>query len=187
MGPTRSFEVIRPGRASGWIELRQGNITAVSADAIVNAANGALLAGGGVDGAIHRAAGPELQTELRARYYGCPTGRAVITGPGRLADNGVRWLVHAVGPKWYGGERGEEELLRSAYTAAMKLADDAGARTIALPAISTGAYRYPLELAAAVGLNAVLDALGAARSIDRAIFVLFDEGTYGVFERSLGA
>ena len=175
----------RPAGAPAWIELELGDITTVRADAIVNAANQELAGGGGVDGAIHRAAGPELMAELRSRYRGCPTGSAVITGSGRLAEHGVRWVVHAVGPIWRGGRLGEEELLRSAYGTALHLADQAGARTVAFPAISAGIYGYPLDRAASVALRAVRDGLAQASTVERAIFVLFDRDALGAFERAL--
>ena len=170
-----------------WIELRAGDITAIRADAIVNAANTELAGGGGVDGAIHRAAGPALDAELRSRYRGCPTGSAVITGPGRLADNGVRWIVHAVGPRWRGGGYGEEALLASAYATSLELADHAGARSVAFPAISAGIYGYPLDQAARVALGAVLDGLARAETVDRVIFVLFGGEVHLAFERAMRA
>jgi O-acetyl-ADP-ribose deacetylase (regulator of RNase III) len=179
------LEVVRPAGAPAWIELELGDITTVRADAIVNAANQELAGGGGVDGAIHRAAGPELMAELRSRYRGCPTGSAVITGSGRLAEHGVRWVVHAVGPVWRGGGLGEEQLLRSAYGRSLDLANQAGARTIAFPAISAGIYGYPLDRAASVALRAVRDGLAQARTVERAIFVLFDRNALGAFERAL--
>jgi O-acetyl-ADP-ribose deacetylase (regulator of RNase III) len=167
------------------IGLELGDITTVRADAIVNAANSALAGGGGVDGAIHRAAGPELTTELRSRYSGCPTGSAVITGSGRLAQRGVKWLVHAVGPVWSGGRRHEQERLRSAYLTALGLADDAGATTVALPAISCGVYGYPLDEGSAVALRAVRDGLAEARNLDRATFVLYSDDTHLAFATAL--
>jgi O-acetyl-ADP-ribose deacetylase (regulator of RNase III) len=179
------LEVARSGRTPGWIELQRGDITMIAVDAIVNAANQALAGGGGVDGAIHRAAGPEMADELRSRYHGCPTGSAVITGSGRLGDHGVRWVVHAVGPIWRGGHDGEEDLLRSAYKTSFLLAEDAGARSVALPAISAGVYGYPLAGAAAVALRTVRDCLVRAESIERAVFVLFSTDTLEAFERAL--
>jgi O-acetyl-ADP-ribose deacetylase (regulator of RNase III) len=173
--------VRRPGRAPAQIELRQGDITRVGVDAIVNAANSALAGGGGVDGAIHQAAGPELMAELRRRYSSCPTGGAVVTGSGRLAEHGVRWVIHAVGPIWRGGDHGERELLVSAYQAALRLADEAGARTVAFPAISCGVYAYPLELGSKVALEAVRDGLLDARTVDRCLFVLYGWETLAAF------
>ncbi len=181
------IEVGAAGGGSAAIELIAGDITTVRVDAIVNAANSALAGGGGVDGAIHRAAGPDVMAELRARYRGCPTGGAVVTASGRLADHGVRWIVHAVGPIWRGGEAGEAELLASAYRTSLRLADDAGARSVAFPAISAGIYGYPLDQTAAVALRSVRDALATARSVERAVFVLFDDRAFRTFERALRA
>jgi O-acetyl-ADP-ribose deacetylase (regulator of RNase III) len=186
METNRRFEVARTAGGTAWIELMAGDITTVSVDAIVNAANEALIGGGGVDGAIHRAAGPELMQELRARYRGCPTGGAVITGSGRLADHGVKWIVHAVGPIWRGGGGGEPELLASAYAKSLHLADQAGARSVAFPAISAGVYGYPLDEAAEIALHAVRDALVAAHTVERVVFVLFGSHTMRAFERPLG-
>lgn len=183
--PSTQLHVDRPGRTPALVDLTRGDITAIRADAIVNAANEALAGGGGVDGAIHRAAGRELMAELRARYRGCPTGGAVVTGSGRLAEGGVKWVVHAVGPVWRGGSRGEEGLLRSAYLAALRLADDAGATTVALPAISCGVYGYPLREGAAVALRAARDGLAHAGHLERATFVLYSEDTYAAFATAL--
>jgi O-acetyl-ADP-ribose deacetylase (regulator of RNase III) len=179
------FEVGRATGAPAWIELQAGDITKIRADAIVNAANEYLAGGGGVDGAIHRAAGPDLMAELRSRYRGCPTGSAVITGSGRLAEHGVQWVVHAVGPIWRGGSQDEKELLASAYRTALHLADHAGARTVAFPAISAGIYGYPLDEAAAVALSSIRDGLAGAHTTDRAIFVLFGADPLAAFERAL--
>ena len=183
-----SLERLEVGRSTGKpasIELLGGDITTVRVDAIVNAANQALAGGGGVDGAIHRAAGPDLQTELRSRYRGCPTGSAVITGSGRLAETGGRGSVQAVGPIWRGGVQGEEELLSSAYGTALQLADGAGARSVAFPAISAGIYGYPLHRAASVALRAVRDGLTQARTTERVVFVLFGDDALRAFEREL--
>ena len=171
----------RPGHAPATIELAKGDITTTEVDSIVNAANSALAGGGGVDGAIHRAAGPELMAELRARYRGCPTGGAVITSSGRLAGHGVQHVIHAVGPVWRGGGADEERLLRSAYLTSLRLAGEAGARSIAFPAISCGIYGYPLDRGARVALDAVRDGLEATPSVDRAVFVLFSDDTFAAF------
>ncbi|MGA3030922.1 MAG: macro domain-containing protein [Candidatus Limnocylindrales bacterium] len=185
MNGQRRLEVPRPAHAAAWIELQAGDITTIRADAIVNAANQELAGGGGVDGAIHHAAGPELAAELRSRYRGCPTGSAVITGSGRMAEHGVKWIVHAVGPIWRGGSQGEEALLRSAYATSLHLADHAGARTVAFPAISAGVYGYPLDRAAAVALKAVRDALAQSKAVELAVFVLFGAQSLGAFEGAL--
>ena len=175
----------KPAGATASIELIRGDITTIRVDAIVNAANEYLAGGGGVDGAIHLAAGPKVDDELRARYRGCPTGSAVITGAGRLEEHAVKWIVHAVGPIWRGGGLGEAELLRSAYERSLHLADQAGARSVAFPAISAGIYGYPVDQAASIALTAVRDGLAGAHRIERAIFVLFSRDTLGAFERAL--
>lgn len=160
------------------ITLHLGDITTdASAEAIVNAANAGLLGGGGVDGAIHRAAGPELLAECR-RLGGCPTGEARITGAGRLQ---ARYVIHAVGPVWRGGGHGEALLLAGCYRCAVELAAQHGCRTIALPAISTGIFGYPLDAAAAVALASVAEALRAQATIAEARFWLFDERSLGAF------
>jgi O-acetyl-ADP-ribose deacetylase len=185
MATRTTLQVPREGRELATIELVTGDITTVTADAIVNAANSALAGGGGVDGAIHRAAGPELMAELDARYRGCPTGSAVITGSGRLSAHGVRYVIHAVGPVWQGGGHGEERLLRSAYTTALRLANDAAAGSVAFPAISSGIYGYPVGEAARVAISAVRDGLRESRSVERAIFVLFSRDTFAAFAQAL--
>lgn len=139
------------------VRLVAGDITRVSVDVIVNAANSALAGGGGVDGAIHAAAGPTVMAELRRRYDGCPVGSAVITGAGDLP---ARWIAHAVGPVWRGGGAGEAALLASAYTAALDRAQKVAARSVAFSAISCGVYGYPLDEAAEVALGAVRTWLG---------------------------
>src|SRR5438094_7387210 len=138
------------------IEAVQGDITAEVVDAIVNAANQSLAGGGGVDGAIHRAAGRSLMEELRARYDGCPTGSAVITGAGELP---ARYVIHAVGPRWRDGEHGEPELLRSAYRTAFDIAATHECATVASPSISTGIYGFPIALAAPIALEEAAAAL----------------------------
>lgn len=137
------------------IEIVTGDITTQSVDAIANAANEALRGGGGVDGAIHRAAGPELLDELRRRYpHGTPTGTAVATDAFRLP---ARWILHAVGPIWRGGGHGESELLAGAYRSCLRLADELGATSVAFPAISMGIYGYPAEAGARVAVRTVAD------------------------------
>jgi O-acetyl-ADP-ribose deacetylase (regulator of RNase III) len=133
----------------------QGDITQLAVDAIVNAANSTLLGGGGVDGAIHRAAGPGLLDEcrkVRERTGGCPTGEARITGAYRLP---ARWVIHTVGPVWQGGGMGEDDLLARAWTSSLKLASDNKLDTVAFPSISTGAYGFPLERAAPIAVQAI--------------------------------
>jgi O-acetyl-ADP-ribose deacetylase (regulator of RNase III) len=174
--------VIPAGR--GRLSLVQGDITLLPADAIVNAANEALAGGGGVDGAIHRAGGPSIMAELRERYEDCPTGGAVVTGAGALP---ARWVIHAVGPRWQGGDRGEPELLRSAYREALARAEEVGARAVSLPAISAGIYGYPLDQAAAIALATVHDHLRGGSGIEQATFVLYSAATLAAFERAMAA
>jgi O-acetyl-ADP-ribose deacetylase (regulator of RNase III) len=163
------------------ITLVQGDITAEQADALVNAANSSLLGGGGVDGAIHRAAGPALLEECRP-LGGCKTGDAKLTGAGNLP---VRHVIHAVGPVWRGGSNGEAELLASCYRRAIELADEAGDKRVAFPAISTGAFGYPLVEAADVAIGGTREALGAHPNVEEARFWLFGNDTYRVFEDRL--
>ncbi|MDD5629106.1 MAG: O-acetyl-ADP-ribose deacetylase [Elusimicrobia bacterium] len=169
------------------IRLMTGDITEVPADAVVNAANSRLAGGGGVDGAIHRAGGPSIMAELdRVRPPGgCPAGQAVATGAGALP---AKWVIHAVGPIWRGGGRQEAEALASAYRSSLRLAAERGAKIVTFPSISTGVYGYPVEKAAAVALSAVAGFLAAgAGSIEEAVFVLFDPGTYSAYAAALDA
>ena len=169
----------------GELALWQGDITSLSVDAIVTAANAGLRGGGGVDGAVHRAAGPRLLEACR-EIGGCPTGDAVVTPAFDLASKGVRHVVHAVGPRWSGGQRGEDDLLRSVYRRSLELADEAACRSIALPSISTGVYGFPVERAAPLGLAVVREFLERPpRHIERVVFALFDHATFERFRASL--
>lgn len=167
----------------GRITLHKGDITTdVHADAIVNAANTGLRGGAGVDGAIHRAAGPDLRRECSV-LGGCPTGEARITGAGRIAH--ARHVIHAVGPVWSGGEAGEPELLASCHRWAVALAAEHGCHRIAFPAISTGVYGYPLGPAARVALGATAEALDQHPDVEEARFWLFDARAHTVFASAL--
>jgi O-acetyl-ADP-ribose deacetylase (regulator of RNase III) len=167
------------------LDLVRGDITLFAADVIVNAANSSLAGGGGVDGPIHHAGGPEIMADLEARYgprRHCPTGSAVVSTAGRLP---ARWVVHAVGPVWQGGSHGEPESLASAYAASLRLANELGVRSIAFPAISCGVYGYPLTEGARVAIDAVADHLAGPTSIERATFVLFSADTFDAFAAAL--
>ena len=167
------------------LELVHGDITAERVDAIANAANSALRGGGGVDGAVHRAAGPGLLDELRRRYPdGTPTGTAVATDAHALP---ARWVLHAVGPIWRGGAQGERELLADAYRACLHLADELGARSVAFPAISMGIYGYPPDEGARVAVRTVAAHLSGATRIDLVRFVLFSDDTFDVFATAMAA
>ncbi len=159
------------------LELHQGDITLEETEAIVNAANSRLAGGGGVDGAIHRRGGPEIMAQTRAKYpAGCPTGSAVASVAGRLKATHV---IHAVGPVWKGGGAREAELLASAYRRSFELALETGCRSIALPALSTGAYGYPMDQAARIALTTAVEFLQTHGQPQRVRFVLFDAGAYG--------
>jgi O-acetyl-ADP-ribose deacetylase (regulator of RNase III) len=170
------------------IELITGDITTLKVDAIVNAANSSLMGGGGVDGAIHRAAGPELLAECREiaarRGAGaaCPPGEAVITAAGRLP---CKRVIHTVGPVWQGGGRGEAEILASCYRKSLLLARDAGLISIAFPNISTGVYGYPKAEAAGIALETVRAVLPETPGIRRVIFVCFDQENYCLYEEGI--
>ena len=165
------------------LEIARGDITTEETEAIGNAANSALAGGGGVDGAIHRAGGPAIMAELKARYRGCPTGSAVITGGGRLKANHV---IHAVGPR-YSGTAKDAELLSGAYRKSLELCTQHGISSIAFPSISTGIYGYPVEEASRVALKTVRDYLKDHPEIKLVRFVLFDSNTYRAYEEALKA
>ncbi len=166
------------------LSLVQGDIALQGADALVTAANAQLAGGGGVDGAIHRAAGPELLRFIR-QLGGCPTGSAVISPAFDLAERGVKYVIHAVGPVWRGGESGEPDLLASAYRRSVELALERGCASLALPSLSTGVYGYRPALAAPVAVRAITDAL-SGHDLD-ARLVLFDRESFEVFGRALAA
>jgi len=163
------------------LRLVKGDITRQEADAIVNAANSGLRGGGGVDGAIHRAGGPAIMEECR-RIGGCPTGDAVATTAGNLR---ARYVIHAVGPVWRGGAHGEAELLASAYRRSLEVAESEGARSVAFPSLSTGAYGYPVGSAAEVALRTVAEYLRGKTAIEEVTFVLFSDQDYETYSEAL--
>jgi O-acetyl-ADP-ribose deacetylase len=159
------------------IAIIQGDITTQKVDAIVNAANSSLLGGGGVDGAIHRAAGPGLDEECR-RLKGCEKGEAKITKGYNLP---ARWVIHTVGPVWHGGRKGEDEMLARCYQSCFNLADQHKIRTLAFPSISTGAYRFPVERASKIALREIKSALAKYPNIEKVSVVCFDKKTYDCY------
>ena len=165
------------------LDVVQGDITTERVDAIVNAANTTLLGGGGVDGAIHRAAGRELLAECKT-LGGCPTGEARITKGYRLP---AAYVIHTVGPVWSGGARGEADLLRQCYVSSLRLAAERGVRSIAFPAISTGAYRFPVEEAARIAVSTAREFGARPTSIEVVRFVCFSDRDFEVYRRLLAA
>jgi O-acetyl-ADP-ribose deacetylase (regulator of RNase III) len=166
--------------------LVQGDITRQETDAIVNAANSSLMGGGGVDGAIHRAGGPAILNECRqiiARIGRLPTGKAVITTGGNLK---ARYVIHTVGPVWHGGNKGEAELLASAYSESLKLTAEQNLKSVSFPSISTGVYSYPVAEAARIALDTVIAFLrDESTSLNEVVFVLYDANTYQTYLRQL--
>jgi O-acetyl-ADP-ribose deacetylase (regulator of RNase III)/protein-tyrosine phosphatase len=175
---------VAPGHT---LAVLQGDITRIPADAIVNAANGQLGGGSGVNGAILRAGGPAIMADLERRYgpigsRSCPTGSAVLSAAGSLP---ARWVIHAVGPVWYGGNAGEPDQLASAYATSLRLADDVGAGHVTFPAISTGIYGYPADLAAAVAVGTLAAALRTATSVERVTLVAYSAATLELLQTAL--
>lgn len=166
------------------IVLVKGDITRERTDAIVTAANAGLRGGGGVDGAVHRAAGPGLLAACR-KIGGCETGSAVVTPAFNLEMQGIRHVIHAVGPIWYGGSRREAELLTGAYLHSLALADQAGCKSIAFPSISTGVYGFPIDQAAPIAVGEAAAFLPHAQHLEQVRFVLFDDRTYAEFAAAL--
>lgn len=160
------------------IEFVKGDITQETTEAIANAANSHLAGGGGVDGAIHRAGGPEIMRELKEKYKNCPTGGAVVTGAGKLK---AKYVIHAVGPV-YSGKSKDAELLRSAYRSVLELCTKHQISSIAFPSISTGVYGYPVEEAAPIAIQTVKDYLSRHPEIKRVRFVLFDDRTFQAYQ-----
>jgi len=163
------------------IEIVEGDVTKQRVDAIVNAANTTLLGGGGVDGAIHRAAGPELLEECRA-FGGGPTGQAKITKGYKLP---AKWVIHTVGPVWREGQHGEEELLASCYRNSLALAEQKGVRTIAFPSISTGAYGFPMERAARIAVTEIKTFLERNSSMEKVVLVCFGKSAFDIHREAL--
>lgn len=163
------------------LEIVQGDITQQDTEAIGNAANSRLAGGGGVDGAIHRAGGPDIMAELKAKYKGCPTGSAVITGGGKLK---AKYVIHAVGPV-YSGSPEDAQLLSNAYRKSLELCSQHNISSISFPSISTGAYGYPIKEASRIALQTVMDYLREHPELKLIRFVLFDSKTFGVYQDTL--
>ena len=165
--------------------LHNGDITKVKADAIVNAANSSLMGGGGVDGAIHRAGGKEILEECKKIIYRIgklPAGEAVITTAGNLPS---KFVIHTVGPVWRGGNMNEDEILRNAYKNSLTLASDYKLKSVAFPSISTGVYRFPIQLASEIAISTILDFLQKDSSITKVTMVLFSKNNYDIFNNTL--
>jgi O-acetyl-ADP-ribose deacetylase (regulator of RNase III) len=190
-GLTKNIDISRNGgEMSKTIEVKinksilvllEGDITNESTDAIVNAANSRLAGGGGVDGAIHKVGGPSIMEECR-KIYNCPTGHAAVTTAGKLR---AKYIIHTVGPRYQGGNRGEAILLKSAYLESLKLASARKMKSIAFPAISTGIYGYPVFEAAYITLKTIIDYLKEYSDIELVRFVLFDRKSYDIFSEEL--
>lgn len=163
------------------IHIIRGDITKMNVDAIVNAANTSLLGGGGVDGAIHRAAGPKLLEECRT-LNGCETGEAKMTGGYNLP---AKYVIHTPGPIWRGGDKNEDHLLENSYINSLKLADESGIKTIAFPSISTGIYSFPLDRAARIAIGSIMNFLKSSRNIEAVTMVCFDDNTKEAYENAL--
>lgn len=163
------------------INVVQGDITRAQVDAIVNAANTTLMGGGGVDGAIHRAAGPGLYLACR-KFNGCPTGEARITSGFNLP---ARYIIHTPGPIWHGGDGNERQLLTNSYRNSLRLAEEHGCRSVAFPSISTGVYAFPLELAAPIALTTIRDFLDTAAVVETVTMVCYDPQTLAAYRQAL--
>lgn len=163
------------------INVVQGDITRAQVDAIVNAANTTLMGGGGVDGAIHRVAGPGLYLACR-KFNGCPTGEARITSGFNLP---ARYIIHTPGPIWHGGDGNERQLLANSYRNSLRLAEEHGCRSVAFPSISTGVYAFPLELAAPIALNTIRDFLDTAAVVETVTMVCYDLQTLAAYRQAL--
>lgn len=165
----------------GTIKVIQGDITTVKVDAIVNAANTTLMGGGGVDGAIHRAAGPALYAACE-KFNGCPTGEARITSGFNLP---AKYIIHTPGPVWHGGNHGEDELLANSYRNSLQLAERYGCQTVAFPSISTGVYAFPLDRAAAIAVKTIRHFLNSATNVKEVTMVCFDPSTLQAYQQAL--
>jgi len=162
--------------------VQLGDITKQEVDVIVNAANSGLRGGGGVDGAIHRAGGPTILRECIEIRSGCPTGEAVITGAGELH---AKYVIHAVGPVWRGGEKGEAELLSEAYKSSLKLALEHGCKSIAFPSLSTGIYNYPMNFASKIAIQTVSSFCEKNEGIEKVVFVVFSDESLALYEEAM--